>query len=67
MREDGSTFSSAAAPSRANNPGHKVSVVTTNVEIRRKRHTVEKGKPERLLWSGETVRALLVSKLQSHG
>lgn len=33
-----------------------------NTEVRRKRHTIEKGKPERLLWSDETVRALLVSK-----
>jgi hypothetical protein len=43
-------------------PGHKVSALAANVEIRRKRHTVEKGKPERLRWSDETARAALVSK-----
>jgi hypothetical protein len=43
-------------------PGHRVSALATNLEIRRKRHTIEKGKPERLLWSDETVRAVLVSK-----
>jgi hypothetical protein len=43
-------------------PGHKVSALVTNVEIRRKRHKVEKGKPERLRWSDETARAALVSK-----
>jgi hypothetical protein len=41
---------------------YKVSTLATNLEIRRKRHTVEKGKPERLLWSDETARAVLVSK-----
>ena len=46
-------------------PGGRVSVLATNLEIRRKRHTVEKGKPERLLWSDETVRALLVSKFRN--
>jgi hypothetical protein len=45
--------------------GYKVSPLATNLEIRRKRHTIEKGKPERLLWSDETVRAGLVSKLGS--
>ena len=45
----------------------KVSVLATNLEIRRKRHTIEKGKPERLLWSDETVRAVLVSKFLGNG
>ncbi len=45
-------------------PGHKVSVLATNLEIRRKRHTVEKGKPERLLWSDEAARAVLVGKFE---
>ena len=44
-------------------PGSKVSPLATNLAIRRKRHTVEKGKPERLLWSDEAARAMLVSKL----
>jgi hypothetical protein len=43
-------------------PGCKISILAPKVEIRRKRHTIEKGKPERLLWSDETARALLVSK-----
>jgi hypothetical protein len=43
-------------------PGHKALPLGKNAAVRRKRHTIEKGKPERLLWSDETVRALLVSK-----
>lgn len=43
-------------------PGRKVLPLAKNLEIRRKRHTIEKGKPERLLWTDETVRALLVSR-----
>ena len=43
-------------------PGHKLLPLAKNLEVHRKRHTIEKGKPERLLWSDETVRALLVSK-----
>ena len=43
-------------------PGHKVLPLAKNLEVRRKRHTIEKGKPKRLLWSDETVRALLVSR-----
>jgi len=42
--------------------GWKVSPVASGTEVRRKRQTVEKGKPERLLWSDETVRALLVAR-----
>jgi hypothetical protein len=44
-------------------PGRKVWPLAKNLEVHRKRHTIEKGKPERLLWSDETVRALLVSSL----
>jgi hypothetical protein len=36
--------------------------VAAGTEVRRKRQTVEKGKPERLLWSDKTVRALLVAR-----
>jgi len=43
-------------------PGGEVLLLAKNIEVRRKRHTIEKGKPERLLWSDETVRAFLVSK-----
>jgi xanthine/CO dehydrogenase XdhC/CoxF family maturation factor len=43
-------------------PGGKVLLLAKNAEVRRKRRTIQKGKPERLLWSDETVRALLVSK-----
>ncbi|SRR6266446_3794497 len=44
-------------------PGRKVFPLAKNLEVRRKRRTIQKGKPERLLWSDESVRALLVSKL----
>jgi len=44
-------------------PGHKVLPLAKNGALRRKRHTIEKGKPEGLLWSDETVRASLVSRL----
>jgi len=43
--------------------GHPVAPLAKNAPVRRKRHTIAKGKPERLLWSDETVRALLVSRL----
>ena len=42
--------------------GLQYMLLAKNAELRRKRHTVEKGKPERLLWSDETARALLVSR-----
>lgn len=42
---------------------HHVAPLTTNAAVRRKRHTIEKGSPGRLLWSDETVRALLVCRL----
>jgi hypothetical protein len=31
-------------------------------QIRRKRQTIEKGRPERLLWSDEAARALIVAR-----
>lgn len=40
-------------------PGRKVLPLPTDLPLRRKRHTVEKGKPERLLWSDESARAAL--------
>ena len=46
-------------------PGHKVLPLAKNAAVRRKRHTIEKGKPERLLWSDESARALIVSKFLS--
>lgn len=42
--------------------GLQYMLLAKDSEVRRKRHTIEKGKPERLLWSDETVRALLVSR-----
>jgi hypothetical protein len=44
-------------------PGRKVLPLAKKLEVRRKRRTIQKGKPQRLLWSDESVRALLVSKL----
>lgn len=44
------------------NSGLENMLLAKDSEVRRKRHTIEKGKPERLLWSDETVRALLVSR-----
>jgi hypothetical protein len=43
-------------------PGRKVAVLPKNQEIRRKRRTIERGQPERLLWSDESARAILASK-----
>ena len=43
-------------------PGRKVELMQKGTEIRRKRTTIERGKPERLLWSDESVRAALVSR-----
>ncbi len=46
-------------------PGRKVALLPKGQEVRRKRRTIERGKPERLLWSDESARALLVSKFLS--
>ena len=45
--------------------GCKVPALAQNMPVRRKRHTIEKGNPERLLWSDESARALLISKFLS--
>jgi len=37
-------------------------LLTAGSETRRKRQTIEKGRPERLLWSDEAARASLVAK-----
>lgn len=44
-------------------PGRKVLPLAKNMDVRRKRHTIEKGNPERLLWTDESARSLLVSKV----
>ena len=41
-------------------PGHTVAVLAAGQELRRKRQTIEKARPERCLWSDETARAALV-------
>jgi hypothetical protein len=43
-------------------PGRKVLPLLKGQEVRRRRRTIERGKPERLLWSDESARALIVSK-----
>jgi hypothetical protein len=43
-------------------PGRKVALLPKGQEVRRKRHTIERGKPERLLWSDESARAVLASR-----
>ncbi len=43
-------------------PGTQNPLLAKHAEARRKKHTIAKGNPERLLWSDETVRALLVSR-----
>ncbi len=46
-------------------PGRKVFPLLKGQEVRRKRRTIERGKPERLLWSDESVRTILASKFLS--
>ena len=43
-------------------PGRKVAALAKDNTVRRKRRTIERGKPERLRWSDESARAVLVSK-----
>jgi hypothetical protein len=43
-------------------PGRKVTLLPKGENIRRKRRTIERGKPERLLWSDESARAIVGSK-----
>src|ERR1700687_363165 len=42
-------------------PGWLLKPLPKNVEVRRRRKTIEGGNPERLLWSDESVRAGLIS------
>ncbi len=46
-------------------PGWLLKPLPKNVEARRRRRTIERGNPERLLWSDESVRAGLKSKFLS--
>ena len=43
-------------------PGWILEPLANGQKVRRKRRTIERGKPERLLWSDEGVRTLLVSR-----
>jgi hypothetical protein len=43
-------------------PGWLLKPLPKNLEVRRKRTTIERGNPERLLWSDESARAALKSK-----
>ena len=52
----------ACAVSSERIPGRKVPVLPKDHKIRRKRRTIERGKPERLLWSDESARAIVRSK-----
>ena len=42
-------------------PGWLLKPLEKNVAVRRKRSTIERGNPERLLWSDESARAVLIS------
>lgn len=44
----------------------KLSPLSKDQEIRRKRSTIEHGSPERLLWSDESARAVLASRFLAH-
>ena len=46
-------------------PGWLLKPLPNNVEVRRRRRTIERGNPERLRWSDESVRAGLKSKFLS--
>jgi hypothetical protein len=43
-------------------PGRKVTLLPKGENLRRKRRTIERGKPERLLWSDESARDIVRSK-----
>ncbi|MGD1063903.1 MAG: hypothetical protein ABR860_11645 [Terracidiphilus sp.] len=43
-------------------PGRKVTLLPKGETLRRKRRTIERGQPERLLWSDESARAIVASK-----
>jgi len=44
--------------------GRSVEMLAKGTEIRRKRETIERGNPERRIWSDETARALVVSRFR---
>lgn len=46
-------------------PGWLLEPLPKNLKVRRRRRTIERGNPERLLWSDESVRAGLNSKFLS--
>ena len=43
-------------------PGRRVALLPKGEEVRRRRRTIERGEPERLLWSDETARGALISQ-----
>src|ERR1700675_4520149 len=43
-------------------PGWLLNPLLANLTVRRRRRTIERGNPERLLWSDESARAALNSK-----
>ncbi|MEY2395493.1 MAG: 2-C-methyl-D-erythritol 4-phosphate cytidylyltransferase [Acidobacteriaceae bacterium] len=43
-------------------PGRTLAPISAGSEVKRAQKTIMRGKPERLLWSDETARALLTSK-----
>jgi hypothetical protein len=43
-------------------PGWLLKPLEKNLAVRRRRPTIERGNPERLLWSDESARAVLISK-----
>jgi hypothetical protein len=44
-------------------PGWLLEPLPKNLEVRRRRRTIERGNPERLLWSDESVRAGVASQV----
>lgn len=48
-------------------PGWALKPLQKNVAVRRRRRTIERGNPERLLWSDESARAVLKSKFLGIG
>jgi hypothetical protein len=62
--EDGWVFllTRACVLSSERIPGRKVTLLPKGGNLRRKRNTIERGKPERILWSDESARAIVASK-----
>jgi len=44
-------------------PGWLLKPLPKNLEVRRRRRTIERGNPERLLWTDESVRAGIASQV----